>query len=109
MDWSLTSCCSPPRLAATQLQSVTGDERSPGGDSHPSDLLRSRAHDRRHLGGPLGPPPRARPCPLEVIVRWPGTSGKSMAELLDGPAGRATRRSKEEVDAYVEAERSSWE
>ena len=23
-DWSFTSCCSPPRLAATQLQSVTG-------------------------------------------------------------------------------------
>jgi hypothetical protein len=23
-DWSFTSCCSPPRLAATQLQSATG-------------------------------------------------------------------------------------
>src|SRR5437867_717356 len=23
-DWSFTSCCSPPRLAATQLLSVTG-------------------------------------------------------------------------------------
>ena len=23
-DWSFTSCCSPPRLSATQLQSVTG-------------------------------------------------------------------------------------
>ena len=23
-DWSFTSCCSPPRLTATQLQSVTG-------------------------------------------------------------------------------------
>ena len=23
-DWSFTSCCSPPRLSATQLQSITG-------------------------------------------------------------------------------------
>ena len=43
-DRTFTSCCSPPRLAATQLQLVTSGQRPLGGDLHPSDLIHSQAH-----------------------------------------------------------------
>ena len=55
-DWSFTSCCSPPRLTATQLRSVTGPESDrPGEDFHLFDIVRSRAH-RMATGRGLGPP-----------------------------------------------------
>ena len=44
-DWSFTSCCSPPRLATTQLQagySLTLDRT--GEDFHLSNRVRSQAH-----------------------------------------------------------------
>ena len=44
-DCSSASGCSPPRLAATQLPSAAGLKRRPGRDLHPSDLMRSQAHD----------------------------------------------------------------
>ena len=36
-DWRFSSCCSPPRLAATQLRSDTRFRPNLGEDFHPSD------------------------------------------------------------------------
>ena len=52
---SFTSCCSPPRLAATQLLSVSPSWREGRGDLHPADDVRSGAHP---------PAQRARQCLL---------------------------------------------
>ena len=49
-DWGLTSDCSPPRLAATQLSLVTGPESGwPGEDLHLSDAAPLQAHTRARL------------------------------------------------------------
>ena len=43
-DWSFTSCCSPHRLAATQLRSVTVFKPNTDRDLHPAGSTRSQAH-----------------------------------------------------------------
>ncbi len=58
-DWRFTSGCSPPRLAATQSPSVTGQALCPEEDSHLLDLACSQAHE----GGPPGPPSSTIPGP----------------------------------------------
>jgi len=57
-DWSFTSRCSPPRITATQLRSVSGPWRRPDGDFHPTDSARLQAHvgaaDMPPLNDPMG-------------------------------------------------------
>jgi hypothetical protein len=43
-DCRFTSSCSPPRLAATQLPSITGFATNPGTDLHRADKASSRTH-----------------------------------------------------------------
>ena len=43
-DWLFTFHCSPPRLTATQLRSVSGPLHGPNRDLHPAGRARFRAH-----------------------------------------------------------------
>jgi hypothetical protein len=43
-SWQFTSICSPPRIAATQLISVTDPRAVSDGNFHPADNMRFEAH-----------------------------------------------------------------
>jgi hypothetical protein len=55
-DWSFTSCCSPPRLATTQLQSVTSYV-----DLERTSTSPTKCTFRRTRGGPCGRPTDSTP------------------------------------------------
>jgi hypothetical protein len=70
-DRWFTSGCSPPRLAATQLPSVSGRRRLPGGDFHPSDFAPSEAHDSGGAVRLRDPPLRQLDLCQESLVLGP--------------------------------------
>src|SRR5439155_26772311 len=53
-DCRLTSGCSPPRLAATQLPSITEPATGSGTDSHRADKASSRTHSSPRKAGIQG-------------------------------------------------------
>jgi hypothetical protein len=52
-DCRFTSGCSPPRLAATQLPSISGRTTGPGTDLHRADKASSRTHSWPGLARPV--------------------------------------------------------
>jgi hypothetical protein len=62
-DWSFTSCCSPPRLATTQLQSVTTFRPNFGEDLHLADSDHLQARCATAFGSE-----RTMACPKDVAL-----------------------------------------
>jgi len=59
-DWLFTFHCSPPRLTATQLRSVSGPLHGPNRDLHPAGRARFRAHLLRFASSPTSPAGRVK-------------------------------------------------
>jgi hypothetical protein len=94
-DCWLTSRCSPPCLAATQLRSISrAGERLPGGDSNPFVSVPSRAHKRPSScsAGTHAPTPRTTTRPRRSRALRPGRPGGR--PLRGGPGAGAGPSSK---------------